>query len=371
MLLYTEIISNRLQYIVNFIAKETGIGDIELTRDSEKFISFSGSKINYSKERISEIEYWIKPHALLFENNIQQQHIRCFELNDNKAFFKSEGDFSFDIFAASFYLLSRYEEYLPHGKDLYGRYAHENSLAFNEGFLNIPLINQWLQLFKRSLMKKFPSLTIKFPPFTFLPTYDIDEAYSYKHKELGRNIGAILKGLIKGEFKRLSLRRKVLNGIVRDPYDAYEWMDNIHTQYNLNPKYFFLVSEKTGKYDRNILPKEKELIALLKQHSGIYSIGIHPSWQSGDDTSLLKKEIQTVQTISEKEIISSRQHYIRFELPETFRHLINAGVKDDYSMGYGSINGFRASVASSFYWYDLEKEEQTDLLIASLLLHGC
>jgi hypothetical protein len=32
-------------------------------------------------------------------------------------------------------------------------------------------------------------------------------------------------------------------------------------------------------------------------------------------------------------------------------------------MGYGSINGFRASVASPFYWYDLEKEEATGLLL--------
>lgn len=32
-------------------------------------------------------------------------------------------------------------------------------------------------------------------------------------------------------------------------------------------------------------------------------------------------------------------------------------------MGYGSINGFRASVASPFYWYDLEKEQVTSLLL--------
>jgi hypothetical protein len=32
-------------------------------------------------------------------------------------------------------------------------------------------------------------------------------------------------------------------------------------------------------------------------------------------------------------------------------------------MGYGSINGFRASVASSFYWFDLEKNEKTSLLL--------
>ena len=77
-----------------------------------------------------------------------------------QAFFKSEGDYPFDIFSAVFYLLSRYEEYLPHKKDMYGRYAHENSLAFKEGFLNLPLINIWLEDFKNVLKKKFPSLII-------------------------------------------------------------------------------------------------------------------------------------------------------------------------------------------------------------------
>jgi hypothetical protein len=50
-------------------------------------------------------------------------------------------------------------------------------------------------------------------------------------------------------------------------------------------------------------------------------------------------------------------------LPQTFQYLIKAGIKEDFSMGYGTINGFRASVASPFYWYDLEKEETTYLLL--------
>jgi len=62
-------------------------------------------------------------------------------------------------------------------------------------------------------------------------------------------------------------------------------------------------------------------------------------------------------------ITQSRQHYIRFNLPEGYQRLIAAGITDDYSMGYGSVNGFRASVASSFYWYDLEKE------VLSLIKH--
>jgi len=48
---------------------------------------------------------------LVIENNFSK---------DFSAFFKSEGDYPFDIFSAVFYLLSRYEEYLPYKKDMYG-----------------------------------------------------------------------------------------------------------------------------------------------------------------------------------------------------------------------------------------------------------
>ncbi|HKZ65934.1 MAG TPA: hypothetical protein VJ111_06255, partial [Chitinophagaceae bacterium] len=68
-------------------------------------------------------------------------------------------------------------------------------------------------------------------------------------------------------------------------------------------------------------------------------------------------------TITNNRILSSRQHYIRFVLPETFRRLTENGIEFDFSMGYGSTNGFRASVSSPFYWYDLEKEKQTELIL--------
>ena len=335
----------------------------QLTDRKIEFIDYPGPRINYSAEMVADDEFWLQPHSLLSEQGIQQQMAGCFEVNGQKAFFKTGGDFPFDIFAASFYLLSRYEEYLPHQKDMYGRYAHENSLAFKEGFLHLPLINIWLQHFKEELNKRFPSFTTYHSPFIFLPTYDIDEAYSYKHKQWWRSAGAAVKDLLKGQFSRFSLRRKVLNNKEADPFDSYAWIDDLHRPYKLHPRYFFLVAEKTGKYDRNILPGETALQVLIKHHADKYNIGIHPSWQTGDDPSLIKKEIERLEHISTIKITASRQHFIRFTLPQTFRHLINAGIKEDFSMGYGSINGFRASVASPFYWYDLEKEETTYLLL--------
>jgi hypothetical protein len=334
-----------------------------VTDDIDVFTNFNGPKINYSNEPVATGEYQIKPHSLLTGQGIHTQSITVFEVNGTKAFFKTEGDFPFDIFAAIFYLLSRYEEYLPHRKDTYGRYAHENSLAFRENFLAVPLVNKWLLTFKELLQSVFPSFRTREHFFSFLPTYDIDEAYSYKYKGWFRTAGAVAKAMLHGNWDKVAERRKVVKGDLQDPYDSYAWMDTLHKQYQLHPRYFFLVAQRVAKYDRNILPDKAAFKSMVRQHAGKYAIGIHPSWQSGDDPSLIKKEITLLENLTGTKISSSRQHFIRLTLPQTFRYLVEAGIKEDFSMGYGSINGFRASVASPFYWYDLEREEKTGLLL--------
>ncbi|MGI8636431.1 MAG: DUF7033 domain-containing protein, partial [Segetibacter sp.] len=181
------------------------------TTDITEFKNFCGPKINYSKHRITQEESWIQPAKLLFENDIREQEITCFNFNGSKALYKtSAGDFPFDIFAASFYLLTRYEEYLPHKVDMYGRYAHENSIAFKEKFLHLPLVNLWLQEFRTVLARKFPSHTLSAKPFTFLPTYDIDIAYSYLHKGVIRNLGGFIKSMWDSEWTFVKERLDVL-----------------------------------------------------------------------------------------------------------------------------------------------------------------
>ncbi len=363
MIVYANKITPRLQYVANFIGTAITGEPIQLTTDTFYFNDYNGPKINYGYETISNDELLIVNYPLLFEDSIKKQNISCFKINEFRAFFKSEGDYPFDIFAAVFYLLSRYEEYLPYEKDEYGRYAHRNSLAHREGFLHIPLVNIWIEDFKNALQKKFQNIRFQPSTLTFQPTYDIDEAYAFKNKELVKTAGGVLKSFVNGQWSMVKERINVLRGKEDDPYDAYQWMDNLHEKRNLKPIYFFHVGSKKGKYDKNLDPSHPVMQQLIKQHAAKYPIGIHPSWASGDEKELLNKEIKTLETISDKKITLSRQHYIRFSLPQTFRRLIAAGITDDYSMGYGSINGFRASVASSFFWYDLKKEEQTNLLL--------
>jgi len=356
-LIYTHTTTARLQYICTFIFKQLLNVNFAITIDSEEFKNYDGVCINYSNNPIKKEELKIENVNLLFEQSILPQQIQCFTYSNYKAFFKIENsDIDFDIFAACFYLLSRYEEYLPHKKDLYGRYNHKESLAFNENFLHLPLINIWVTNFMETLKNKFENSKFENSKFKFLPTYDIDIAYKYNHKGVIRNVG--------GFFKKPSLERiKVVLGLQKDPFDSYDWMNALHTKYNLSALYFFLLAEKISKYDKNIALHKNAMWRLIKLHAKQYSIGIHPSWQSANNLSMVKKEKSYLEAMSQLSISASRQHFIKFNLPQGYTQLIEADITDDYSMGYGSINGFRASVASSFNWFNLETNEETNLCI--------
>ena len=357
LLLFSTNNSSRLSYITHFIFDELMGVECIITQSQEVFQNYNGPKINYSFHLFSGNHFTILPVPLLFETTIIYQKIDCFKVNNYTAFFKiNNADFSFDIFAASFYLLSRYEEYLPHKKDMYGRFAHENSLAFKERFLQLPLINIWVKDFILALKNRFSFLQTTESEFTFLPTYDIDIAFSYRHKGFVRNLGGFLKN---PSLQRL----KVLCCINNDPFDVYDQLDDLHKKYKLKPFYFFLIAVKNSLYDKNISPTNNAMVNLIKTHAKKYTVGIHPSWQSGDNISLLKEEKNELEKITKQPINISRQHYIRFNLPEGYNQLIKNKISDDHSMGYGSINGFRASVASSFFWYDLSTEQQTSLRI--------
>jgi hypothetical protein len=362
-IVYSHTLSPRLQYIVHFLSHYFR-HPYKLTANEQAYATSADFKINYSHERIDSNELYIAPHALLFETEKRHVQVKCFEHpNGYKAFFETSGELQFDLFATIFFLLSRYEEYLPHKKDRFGLYAHENSIAFEEGFLHQPLVNIWLEDFRKKLEEKFEGLSFPKNNFSFIPTYDIDIAWAYKHRGFKLHAGNVLRSLFKGQWRTARARIKTAQGKEQDPYDTYEWMNELHQKFNLHPIYFFLVAEIKGKYDKNTNIRVPQFKELIKDISAGYDTGVHPSWYSGDYPVFIQKEKQWLENISGKPITKSRQHYLRFNLPQTFQRLIGAGIKNEYSIGYGSINGFRASIASSFYWYDLEKEETTSLLL--------
>lgn len=92
-------------------------------------------------------------------------------------------------------------------------------------------------------------------------------------------------------------------------------------------------------------------------------VGIHPSYASNNDLKVLKREINSLSKVLNRQITKSRQHFLKLSLPQTYRNLIDLDITDDYTMGYASEIGFRASICSSFNFYDLEMETETNLRI--------
>jgi hypothetical protein len=354
-LFFTEHLSERVNYICHFIFKEQLGIEYRITNDAEEAKQHAYPVICYTSAKLNSDAFHIKPQGLLTETGIKDQEIVCLNTKEYPTFFEQKhGDVSFDVLAAAFYLISRYEEYLPHQKDEYGRFSHTESTAFRNNFLHLPLVNIWITDLSVLLAKKFPELNFFKPAFKCVLTYDIDMAWSYKKKGIIRNLGGFL-------FKPSIQRWKVLLGMEKDPFDSFSFIDEMNRKSGTDVIYFMLMASRLSRFDKNISPEKKAMKQLINRIVKDYGMGLHPSWKSHKHPSLILKEKKKLEKIAERQVINSRQHYIKMSMPDTYRKLIEAGIQHDFSMGYGSINGFRASMAGSFFWYDLLAETTTSL----------
>jgi hypothetical protein len=126
---------------------------------------------------------------------------------------------------------------------------------------------------------------------------------------------------------------------------------------------FFILLGDFSQYDRNVPHQNRYMQELIKFLDDMGEAGIHPSYASHRRVEDLKKEILRLSTILHRDIAISRQHFLKFSLPETYQRLIECEITDDYSMGYAELPGFRAGIASSFNFYDLDLETETPLRV--------
>ena len=364
--LYTTSLTNRISYISNLIFRELMGLDLVYVLDRQSFLAQKACKINYSNEILEGTMLSIPQHALLQESTIQPQNIQIFEALELPAFFKIEtvqtADLSFDLLAMVFYLVSRYEEYLDFSEDEHGRFPAKESLAFKAGFLEEPLVDQWVMRLKSLLKNKYPSIEFSKRNYQFIASYDIDFAWSYKYKGMFRGIAAYARDLIQLKGANLWKRFKVQIGRSSDPYFVFDYLDDLHQKQRINPHYFFLLGDY-GRFDKSNQFTTKAFQQLIRDTAQKYVVGIHPSYASNGDQPCLEKEINRLQSVTQQQVKKSRQHFLKLRFPQTYQSLLNQGIEADYSMGYAAQPGFRASIAQAFFWYDLSKEVTTNLKV--------
>jgi len=335
----------------------------KITQSVEDFNGWEGPKINYSQQAFGN-EIFVKSSGIICEQGIKEQSISIGEWKGNKTLFKTDTSFEipFDIFSAVFYLITRYEEYLPHIRDKYDRFEAESSIAFHHNFLEKPIVNDWLIEFGKILKAKFPHLKLKQHKYKYISTIDIDNAYAFKQKGVMRTIGGYGRSIVNFFWEDFSERTRVLLGKMKDPYDTYDEQLAIQKKYNLDVIYFFLLGDY-GVNDKNLPSNNKKFQSLIKHLNDYADVGIHPSFGSNNSSIQVKKEINRLSTIVHRDITKSRQHFLKLNFPATYKTLVDNGITDDYTMGYATRIGFRASVCSPFYWYDLDTETETTLRV--------
>ena len=365
LLVYTHKISPRLKYSFKHIfTRILGI-PVQFTTVIEDFIAHDSLKMSYTRQPLSN-EIFVKSHDILYEQGLSDIEIHVQDWEETKCFFSS-GDKSaipFDIFSASFYLLSRYEEYLPHVKDEYGRFTAQESIAYKYGFLHQPVVDIWAFKFRKVFQDQFPGFQFLERAYKIKPIIDVPSAYNFKLKGIMRTFGGTVKDLFSLNLKKLYYRYMVLLGLKRDTYDTFKYIINKQKHSDSKFLFFFLIGDYST-YDKGIDAQKRKFISLIKQVADYCQVGLKASYFALEDITVLKKEKLRMESIINTSLTASRQSFSKLNLPESYRNLVELEVLEDYTMGYVNYVGFRAGTCTPFFFYDLDYEIQTPLKIYS------
>jgi hypothetical protein len=350
----------RLSYIADIL-----LGDLlglswEIVTDRRKL--GKNPVINYSNETVKN-SFSVIPTTLLFESDIRLYDISISEWRGLPVFFQTpeESDLPFDIFAASFYLISRYEEYTYFQPDEHGRFRASYSLAYKNGFLDKPVVDLWAREWAKVMVLKFQSMVFKKNVFKSLVTIDIDQPFEYRGKDLFRSLGGFLHDVGKRQGKTEERFRTISRG-EKDPWDVFDYIFERIEETGTEARFFIPTGDRSD-FDKQPSWHNDDYRKLILNISRNYKTGLHPSYFAYLDSPKLKIEKTRLHKIISKDISSSRFHYLRIKFPESFRNLIHEGFKEDYSIGYHDEPGFRAGIARPFNFYDLGEEKETDITI--------
>lgn len=354
MLIFVDQISERLIYIKEFIFDEHGIVG-EFTNDKHFFSNFDGEKCIYSDLTIDGIPNLV-PSKLLFEEKMGHKWTIQFDKWNGLECFSFDG--IVDPLASIFYVLSRYEEYGLIIKDEHDRFSAKQSLQFKYNLLQRQIVEEWIQLFIKIYSPSQLDVFEKNKQIEFIPTFDIDNTFAFKWKEGWRSWLSNCKDFLNNQPNRRELRKKVQKGLESDPFDSYEYLEQIAIDFP-QTHFFWLVGD-FGQYDKNITLSDPRHQQLIRKFDALATVGLHPSYASNLTFRKLELEKERLEAVLNRTIDTSRQHFLKLNFPHTYESNRKLKFKTDFTMGYADEVGFRAGTAHKHYYFDLINNNRTN-----------
>lgn len=361
LLVYTQKVTPRIMYVFKHMCTQLLGIPIKFTSKIEEFIAHDGAKLSYGKQALGN-EFFIQKVDLLMEQGFSELEIKVQPWDETVCFFAlpEASDLPFDIFAAAFYLLSRYEEYLPHVKDEAGRFPASESLASQESFLHKPVVDIWAYKFRDILLERFPNLKFKKRKFQTESIIISESTFEYRNKGFLRNLVGLGFDILKLNVSRVVDRLQVWFSLKQDPNDIFDHLIEFIKTYKISMMFMFQLSD-FSIHDRNINHNRIPHRAVIKSVADYAKVGLHMGYYASEDIKHLRKEKLRMEEIVHSPVEHVMNSKFNLNLPETYGNLIELEINNDHSMGYPEVMGFRAGTCSPYLFYDINMEVTTPL----------
>lgn len=369
LLIFTHKVTNRLTYTAKQIFEKILGVEMGFTTKVEDFIKHNGPKMTYSKQPLQN-EFFIRSNDLLFEQGINDLEVRVSDWDGIPCFFSSgeKSSVPFDIFSASFFLLSRYEEYLPHVKDSVGRFPVKESIAYQNNFLELPVVDLWAYKLLEVLKERFPDLEKKEKHYQFTSIINVTTSHAYAMRGFARSIGGFLIDFGNFRFRDIFDRFSVMLRLKKDPYDNFFELIDIHKKFPIKTMFFFQFA-KHSAHDKNVSTNNNRFRYLIKSVADYSVVSLSTSFVSTMDKEVLREEKKQLGNLINRPISYARLRYNKVNVPATYRNLVETEFTDDFSMGYTHEIGFRAGTCTPFYFYDINTEVRQPIKIHPFAMH--
>ncbi|MCF8011591.1 MAG: polysaccharide deacetylase family protein [Clostridiales bacterium] len=285
-----------------------------------------------------------------------------------------------DIFGSAFFMLTRYEEYVKPDKDQHGRFPATASLAYQEGFLDRPIINKYIEILWWCMKKLWPGLERKKRSFKTIVSHDVDVPFAYIFKGVSQLIlscgGDVLKRKsLAMALSRINLWQKVKRGNYKqDPNYTFDYIMDISERSNIKSAFYFKTACTNTSYDDKYSIDNLYIKQLIRDiYNRGHEIGLHPSYETYQDLEQTKAEFYKLLKVCKEEGIQQeqwggRQHFLRWKAPTTWRNWRDAGLNYDSTLSYADHAGFRCGVCYEFSVYDLEQRKTLPLIERPLIV---
>lgn len=276
-----------------------------------------------------------------------------------------------DIVAGGFFMLSRYEETIVQTVDVFDRFPAESSVAYQEGFLQEPVVNQYAeQLIKMLRVAGFTGEQRRFwgtAPWAIALTHDVDQLHRFPHgRPPALAVARLLAGRAPAGAPRLGgLLADYVNTATHRKTDEYNCLEEMATwerSVGVHASYYFLGDNGIGRRVADYVIDAAGAMSKMRTIASLgHEVGFHAGFWAPDDTRRFHRELSRVRSAG-LPVVGGRQHYLRWQTPATWRLWEAEGLTYDATLGYSSAAGFRCGTCLPFHPYDIEKDREMSIL---------